>query len=383
MFKTERLYVQYTIKRKKQTIKKVARGRKKVQVTRIERVWGTSLACQTGRGHSDIRHLDNGMARVLWLVLILGGVLGNSNHIPGSSRGISSGDELVASVIDSCFDGDDPFSKCVKLHALSYLEHLSGSPGVSTQGEKRSLEDSHSEDESQLDDLVFERVKRVLRSHQFKVHLPEFFFQEATVTFNPAQEEFDVSFPAAPEGEARAYSEGRNSKPAAANQAGSQTQMQIPMALERNKPMEFLIPTRDMMKQKLLLPLLLLIKLKLKALTPILVALVGLKAMKALILSKISILLVIGFLAVQLFKKAGMMPMMPPMTMEPAAPPAYGPPAPAAPAPPVTMSSYEPSWEPAGGPYQRNWDTHQVVYSAYANTNPQPQVTQQSNPITS
>ncbi|XP_046670962.1 uncharacterized protein LOC124360970 [Homalodisca vitripennis] len=288
------------------------------------------------------------MARVLWLVLILGGVLGDSNHIPGSSRGISSGDELVASVIDSCFDGDDPFSKCVKLHALSYLEHLSGSPGISTQGEKRSLEDSHSEDESQLDDLVFERVKRVLRSHQFKVHLPEFFFQEATVTFKPAQEEFDVSFPAAPEGEARAYSEAR-----------------------------------DMMKQKLLLPLLLLIKLKLKALTPILVALVGLKAMKALILSKISILLVIGFLAVQLFKKAGMMPMMPPMTMEPAAPPAYGPPAPAAPAPPVTMSSYEPSWEPAGGPYQRNWDTHQVVYSAYANTNPQPQVTQQSNPITS
>lgn len=42
-----------------------------------------------------------------------------------------------------------------------------------------------------------------------------------------------------------------------------------------------------MMKDKLLLPLLLLLKIKLKALTPILVAMVGMKALKALILSKI------------------------------------------------------------------------------------------------
>lgn len=60
-----------------------------------------------------------------------------------------------------------------------------------------------------------------------------------------------------------------------------------------------------MMKEKMLLPLLLLVKLKLKALTPIMVALVSMKALKALILSKISILLVLGFLAAQLFKKAG------------------------------------------------------------------------------
>lgn len=59
------------------------------------------------------------------------------------------------------------------------------------------------------------------------------------------------------------------------------------------------------MKEKMLLPLLLLVKLKLKALTPIMVALVSMKALKALILSKISILLVLGFLAAQLFKKAG------------------------------------------------------------------------------
>lgn len=60
-----------------------------------------------------------------------------------------------------------------------------------------------------------------------------------------------------------------------------------------------------MLKKKLLLPLLLLVKLKLKALTPILILLVGLKALKALIMSKVSLLLVVGFLIVQLCKKLG------------------------------------------------------------------------------
>lgn len=56
---------------------------------------------------------------------------------------------------------------------------------------------------------------------------------------------------------------------------------------------------RDMMKQKMLFPLLMLVKLKLKALTPIMLAIVGLKATKALVLSKIAVLLVVGFLIVQ------------------------------------------------------------------------------------
>lgn len=120
------------------------------------------------------------------------------------------------------------------------------------------------------------------------------------------------------------------------------------------------------MRAKGVLPLLLLLKLKLKALTPIMVALIGMKALKALILSKIAIVLVVGFLVVQLCKKAGMMPMtmmIPPM--EPPTPSPYG--APAAPAPPSTMSSYEPSWEPsAGGPYARIGDAHPLAYNAYA-----------------
>lgn len=60
-----------------------------------------------------------------------------------------------------------------------------------------------------------------------------------------------------------------------------------------------------LLKKKLLLPILLLLKLKLKALMPIFVALIGLKALKALILSKLAIAIVIGFVAYQLFSKSG------------------------------------------------------------------------------
>lgn len=121
-----------------------------------------------------------------------------------------------------------------------------------------------------------------------------------------------------------------------------------------------------LLKKKLLFPLLLLLKLKLKALLPIFVAIIGLKAFKALILSKLAILIVIGFIAYQFFTKSGAaMPVMTPATEAPA--PVYGAPA-ASTAPP---DSYQPSWEPSG-PYSRVWnpssgsnDAQSMAYSAY------------------
>ncbi|CAB0043800.1 unnamed protein product [Trichogramma brassicae] len=108
---------------------------------------------------------------------------------------------------------------------------------------------------------------------------------------------------------------------------------------------------RGLLKKKLLLPVLLLLKLKLKALMPIFVAIIGLKAMKALVLSKLAILLVVGFIAFQFFKKGGMAAPMG-VTMEPTPPvPAYG-------LPPIstTTSGYEPvnAWD-GTGPYSRVW----------------------------
>lgn len=65
---------------------------------------------------------------------------------------------------------------------------------------------------------------------------------------------------------------------------------------------------RGLLKKKLLLPVLLLLKLKFKALMPIFMAIIGLKAMKALIMSKLALLIVVAFVALQFFKKGGMMP---------------------------------------------------------------------------
>ncbi|KAF2893998.1 hypothetical protein ILUMI_12176 [Ignelater luminosus] len=62
---------------------------------------------------------------------------------------------------------------------------------------------------------------------------------------------------------------------------------------------------RGLLKKKLLLPLLLLLKLKMKAILPIFVGLIGIKAFKALILSKLAIAIVLGFVIYQLVTKAG------------------------------------------------------------------------------
>lgn len=62
---------------------------------------------------------------------------------------------------------------------------------------------------------------------------------------------------------------------------------------------------RGILKKKLLLPVLLLLKLKMKALMPILVAIIGIKSIKALILSKLAITLVLGFLIYNLIMKKG------------------------------------------------------------------------------
>jgi hypothetical protein len=140
-----------------------------------------------------------------------------------------------------------------------------------------------------------------------------------------------------------------------------------------------------MMQQKALLPLLLMLKMKLKMITPIMLTLVSIKATKALVMSKIALLLVSVFMFSQVLKKLGMhLPMLhpPPMEMIPMSmttPPTYGPPPPAygAPSPPST-SYRSPSqsaslsesnmWEPSSSSsnsYTKVWDPQQIAYSAY------------------
>jgi len=218
-----------------------------------------------------------------------------------------SGDELVSTVLSRCGD-----MGCVKENVLEYLDNILG-----IQTDARTFKN--------IDNAIFKRAARVLETQEFRLKVPEILAENTEIVYNP------------------------NSG--------------LDVVTDENE-------SRGLLKKKLLLPFLLLFKLKKQLLLPIYVALVSLKAFKALILSKLAILLVLGFIIYQLCMKSGMP--MPMMSLGPAPePPAplYGPPAPGASTYPP--NSYEPNWEPNnGGPYSRVWtgagtDAHSVAYSAY------------------
>lgn len=185
-----------------------------------------------------------------------------------------------------------------------------------------------------IDAAIFKRAAKVFKSHEYRLKLPEMIFDKTEIVYNP-KTGLDV--------------------------ATTDSECKSKILLEITN---LFISARGLLKKKILLPFLLLFKLKMKALMPIFVALIGLKSLKALILSKLAILIVLGFIIYQFIGKNGM-PM--PMSMAPAEPPAsmYGPPTTAPP------SSYEPGWEPnQGGPYSRVWTSNDnsaqnLAYSAY------------------
>ncbi|XP_062540336.1 uncharacterized protein LOC134208362 isoform X1 [Armigeres subalbatus] len=239
-----------------------------------------------------------------------------SNLVVDATPRIATSEQLLSSIVNECF-ADDSVMNCLKGKVLIYLDGVLG-----LQEEQARAFEEHN-----VDKVIFDRVARILATHEFKMQLPE----DAVVTYRADK---GVNLDVVPAGLA---TESRG----------------------------------HLLKKKLLLPVLLLLKLKMKALMPILVALIGLKAMKALILSKLAITLVLGFLVAQLVKKSGLG--MPMMSMMPMMPPAaeYGAPAPATTESP--SSSYgAPSWESqSGGPYSRVWEpstsssSHNLAYSSY------------------
>ncbi|XP_062540337.1 uncharacterized protein LOC134208362 isoform X2 [Armigeres subalbatus] len=225
-----------------------------------------------------------------------------SNLVVDATPRIATSEQLLSSIVNECF-ADDSVMNCLKGKVLIYLDGVLG-----LQEEQARAFEEHN-----VDKVIFDRVARILATHEFKMQLPE----DAVVTYRADK---GVNLDVVPAG---------------------------------------------------LATVLLLLKLKMKALMPILVALIGLKAMKALILSKLAITLVLGFLVAQLVKKSGLG--MPMMSMMPMMPPAaeYGAPAPATTESP--SSSYgAPSWESqSGGPYSRVWEpstsssSHNLAYSSY------------------
>lgn len=124
-----------------------------------------------------------------------------------------------------------------------------------------------------------------------------------------------------------------------------------------------------MMQDKMLMPLMMMLKLKLKMLMPIMMAVISMKATKALVLSKVAIMLVLGFLLKEFLKKSGIPSILPlhlpglpggpePSTTAMPAPPMYGPP---------QSSGYESSssWEPTGYSSHSSDNSHSMAYSSY------------------
>lgn len=161
--------------------------------------------------------------------------------------------DFLTNSLNECVKAESWMS-CLKHQVLSYLDDKLG-----TTTEARSLET--------VDEAIVARTIKFMKSFDYGIDLP---FVDASLKYRPSRSliDLDVEF---------------QNNDVATSQA------------------------RGLLKKKLLLPFLLLLKLKLKALMPIFVAIIGLKALKALVLSKLAILIVIGFVAFQLFKKGGMM----------------------------------------------------------------------------
>uniref|UniRef100_A0A1I8NRM6 Osiris 20 n=1 Tax=Stomoxys calcitrans TaxID=35570 RepID=A0A1I8NRM6_STOCA len=219
---------------------------------------------------------------------------------------IHSSEELISTIVEDCFHANA--MHCLQEKVLTYLDTVAG---VDEDVSGRALSDDV------VDKVIVDRVARILNANEIRVQLPQTFFANSVISYR-ADRGFDLELP---QNEARDRKKDDNNKA--------------------------------------FLPLLLLMKLKMKVVMPILMGLIGLKATKALILSKIAIKLVLGFLIYNIIQKLGgmkmtMQPMMPPM---PAA--EYG-------VPTTTASSYDPSsWEPSnGGPYARA-DAQYMAYNNY------------------
>ena len=134
----------------------------------------------------------------------------NASHVDDNeiissrSRKINSVEELLLAVIGDCFTGSDnglSSMSCLRLKVLKYLDSVVGVQDA------RPLEQSDTE---QPDAMILSRVTRYLMSRVFKIHLPDFVFQEETLTFRPGKSlmDFTVEFPKPDASEDRTITQG-------------------------------------------------------------------------------------------------------------------------------------------------------------------------------
>ncbi|XP_073820411.1 uncharacterized protein [Musca autumnalis] len=170
---------------------------------------------------------------------------------------IASSEDLITNIVDNCFNENG--MHCLKEKVLTYLDNVSG---VEEEVSGRALSDDV------MDKAITDRVARILNTNEIRVQLPQTLFDGSVITYR-ADRGFDLEVT---ETDARSHKK----------------------------------------KNKLNTSLLLLVTIK-AIIMPILMTLIKLKAIKALILSKLAIKLVLGFVIYNLFTKlsGAKMTMMP------------------------------------------------------------------------
>lgn len=102
----------------------------------------------------------------------IAGVVDNSVY---AERGrIQSGDELVEKILNNCYNMD-----CLKSNVLNYFNTILG------------VEDRSARSLAPVDEQIFERVAKYLKTNELRFALPETFFRKSEITFR-ADRGFDV-----------------------------------------------------------------------------------------------------------------------------------------------------------------------------------------------
>lgn len=103
----------------------------------------------------------------------IAGVVDNSVYVERAR--INSGNELVSTILNNCYNMD-----CLKSNVLTYFNTILG---VEDRSAARSMES--------VDEQIFDRVAKYLKTNELHFELPETFFRKSEITFR-ADRGFDV-----------------------------------------------------------------------------------------------------------------------------------------------------------------------------------------------
>lgn len=101
------------------------------------------------------------------------GVVDNSVYVERAR--INSGNELVSTILNNCYNMD-----CLKSNVLTYFNTILG---VEDRSAARSVQS--------VDEQIFDRVAKYLKTNELHFELPETFFRKSEITFR-ADRGFDV-----------------------------------------------------------------------------------------------------------------------------------------------------------------------------------------------